>query len=84
MFKVQVSMLDVNSPMPDHVKIAESKQAELVRSMTPGRRLEIANSLYETAWAIKSSALRDRHPEWSDEILFARLRRIFLTGYAGD
>lgn len=70
--------------MFDHVKIAESKQAEILRGMTPGRRLEIAVSLYETAWAIKSSALRAAHPDWSDEVLFGRLRRTFLTGHAGN
>lgn len=48
--------------MTDHPQIAESKQADLLRAMTPGRRLEIANSIYETAWAIKSSALRARYP----------------------
>ena len=70
--------------MTDHAKIAETKQADLLRAMTPGRRLEIAISMYETAWAIKSSALRARHPEWEEKELQVRLRRTFLTGYAGD
>ncbi len=62
----------------------ERMQAELIRQMTPYRRLEIARELYSTAQNIKSAGLRRQHPAWSDTQIQSRLRRIFQTGYAGD
>jgi hypothetical protein len=51
--------------------------------MTPGRRLQIARELYETAWQLKEAGLRRQHPEWPDEAIRAKCRRVFVTGYAG-
>jgi hypothetical protein len=51
--------------------------------MGPGRRLEVAQELYETAWQLKVAGLRREHPDWSEEDIFAKVRRVFLTGYAG-
>ncbi len=66
-----------------HVCEAERRQAELIRRMSPGRRLEIAQELYETAWQLKEAGLRRQHPDWSDADIRAKCRRIFITGYAG-
>ena len=63
--------------------LAESVQNDLIRRMTPGRRLQIAQELYETAWQIKVAGLRHQHPAWSDAEIHAKCRRVFLTGYAG-
>lgn len=70
-------------PVPPHVREAEDLQAALIRKMTPGRRLEIARDLYETAWNLKKAGLRAQHPDWSEQQIAAKLRRVFLTGYAG-
>jgi len=70
--------------MPDHLRKAEEIQNELIRKMSPARRLEAAMSLYKTAWDIKISGLRGQHPDWTEAALEARTRRIFVTGYAGD
>ena len=51
--------------------------------MTPARRLEIARELYETAWNLKWAGVKRQHPEWPDQEIFAKVRRVFLTGYAG-
>jgi len=67
----------------DHVRAAEKLQAEIIRRMTPGRRLEIARELYETAWQLKEAGLRRQHPDWSEEEIWAKCRRVFVTGYAG-
>jgi len=67
----------------DHAAAAEKLQDELIRRMTPARRLEIARGLYETAWRIKEAALRQQFPDWPEEQLQARLRHIFVTGHAG-
>lgn len=66
-----------------HVRAAELKQEETIRAMTPQRRLAVARELYETAWQIKKGALRRQHPDWSDQEILAKCRRVFLTGYAG-
>jgi hypothetical protein len=67
-----------------HQLRAEELQKELIRKMTPGKRLSTALALYETAWEIKKSGLRSLHPDWTEDAIQARTRRIFLTGYAGD
>ena len=77
-----------DAEMPDdddrcHIRNAEKLQDELIRKMTPGRRLEIARNLYEMAWNLKRAGLRTQHPEWSEQQIAAKLRRVFLTGYAG-
>ena len=42
---------------PAHVREAERIQTELIRLMTPGRRLQIAQELYDTAWQLKEASL---------------------------
>lgn len=71
------------APVPAHVREAERRQEELIRAMSPKRRLEIAAELYDTAWAIKLAAVRAQHPDWSEEQAAVAVRLIFLTGHAG-
>jgi hypothetical protein len=66
-----------------HVQRAMQAQDEMIRAMSPGRRLKVAQELYETAWQLKLAGLRREHPERSDEVILAQARRVFLTGYAG-
>jgi hypothetical protein len=66
-----------------HAREAERVQADLILHMTPGRRLQIARELYETAWQLKEAGLRRQHPEWTAEAIHAKCRRVFVTGYAG-
>ena len=66
-----------------HVHRAQTVQDNIIRDMSPGRRLEVARELYETAWQLKVAGLRREHPDWSDQYIFAKVRRVFLTGYAG-
>lgn len=67
-----------------HVAEADRIQREIILKMTPAQKFAIAGELYKTAWEIKRSALRAQHPDWSDEQVYARVKRIFTTGYAGD
>ncbi len=69
--------------MSPHQQDAEDLQRDLIRKMTPAKRLAIAQELYDAAWQIKRSGLRSVHPDWSEEMIEARTRRAFLTGYAG-
>lgn len=70
--------------MKPHVAEADRIQREIIRKMTPAQKFAIARELYNTAWEIKKSALRTQHPDWSEEQVHARVKRIFTTGYAGD
>jgi hypothetical protein len=51
--------------------------------MEPARRLQIAQELLQTAWELKQSGLRAQYPEWTEERIRAKARRVFITGYAG-
>jgi hypothetical protein len=70
--------------MKPHVAEADRIQREIIRKMTPAQKFAIARELYDTAWEIKKSALRAQYPEWTDEQVLARVKRIFTTGYAGN
>lgn len=67
----------------DHSRRAEDAQDETLRAMSPGRRLQVAQELYETAWQLKAAGLRREHPDWPEERVMGKLRRVFVTGYAG-
>jgi len=54
------------------------KQIEILRQMSGGRRLRLAEQLYWTARRIKAAGVRSQHPDWSDEQIKAEVRRIFL------
>jgi hypothetical protein len=66
-----------------HVAEAERIQREIIRKMTPAQKFAIAQGLYDTAWEIKRAALRQQHPDWTEEQVLARVRRLFTTGYMG-
>ena len=70
--------------MKPHVAEAERIQREIIRKMTPAQKFAIAQGLYDTAWEIKRAALRQQHPDWTEEQVLARVRRIFTTGYLGE
>ena len=67
----------------DHLGRAVDAQDEILRAMSPGRRLQVAQELYETAWQLKAAGLRREHPDWPEERVMGKLRRVFVTGYAG-
>ena len=77
---IESKLMDMKLP---HVQRANDAQDELIRAMSPARRLEIAQELYDTAWQLKAAGLRREYPDWSDKSIFDKVRRVFLTGYAG-
>ncbi len=66
-----------------HVRQPHEAQNKILREMSPRRRLEVAQELYEAAWQLKAAGLRREHPDWPEEHVLSKLRRVFLTGYAG-
>jgi hypothetical protein len=70
--------------MKPHVAESDRIQREIIRKMTPAQKFAIARELYDTAWEIKKSALHTQHPDWREEQVHARVKRIFTTGYDGE
>ena len=62
--------------LPDEKTTEE--QFVIFRGMTPGRRLEVAHSLWLTARELKRAGLRMLHPDWSAEQVERELNHAFL------
>lgn len=57
---------------PDPLQIA------IYRRMTPAQKFAQAQALYWSARALKEAAVRQQHPDWSDDEVKAHVRTIFL------
>lgn len=53
-------------------------QIEAYRRMTPAQKVERAMLLYWGARELKAQAIREQHPDWSDERVQAKVREVFL------
>jgi hypothetical protein len=53
------------------------EQIKIFRSMTPGRKLELAMALYESARRLKEAALRQQHPDWDADTVRNKVRELF-------
>ncbi len=49
-----------------------------LRRMTGPQKLEAAFALYWAARRLKAAALRERHPEWTEERVQQEVKEIFL------
>jgi len=54
------------------------EQIRIYKSMTPGQKFAVANSLYWTARRAREAWLRSVHPEWTEERISRAVREIFL------
>ena len=54
------------------------EQVEIPRAVTGERRLELAGQLSWSARKLKLAGLPAQHPDWMEELLSAKVRRIFL------
>jgi len=50
---------------------------EILRALTPERRLAIAQGLRRTAWEVTAAGVRQRHPAWSELQVEEEVRAIF-------
>jgi hypothetical protein len=53
-------------------------QSDLLRQMTPARRLKVAESLYWQSRALKAASLKAFHPDWTEEQIKTEVRKLFL------
>lgn len=49
--------------------------------MTPAQKLDVSMKLYLSAKALKTAAIKEQHPDWSEEKIKKLVNDIFL--YAG-
>lgn len=61
-----------------HQRDAERARLQVIKAMTPARKLEIAEALYRSARELKAAGLRWRHPDWTEAEVQTEVRRIFL------
>jgi hypothetical protein len=50
---------------------------EILRALTPERKLEVAQGLRRTAWEITAAGIRKRHPAWSEGEVQEEVRAVF-------
>ena len=55
---------------------------ELIRALTPERKLEVAHGLWQTAWELTTAGVRTREPSLSESEVRARVRELFLRASA--
>jgi hypothetical protein len=54
------------------------EQIKIFKSMTPSKKLQLAQSLYYSARALKEAALRSQYPDWTEDEIKQKVREIFL------
>jgi len=55
-----------------------AEQKKIYRSMTPGQKLDVSMKLYLSAKALKTAAIKEQHPDWSEEKIKKLVNDIFL------
>jgi hypothetical protein len=51
---------------------------QTLRRLTGQQKLEAAFALYWSARRLKAAALREQHPDWTEERILEKVREIFL------
>jgi hypothetical protein len=54
------------------------EQKRIFQSMSPARKLELAEMLYWEARELKFAGLKTLHPDWEDSKIRQKVREIFL------
>lgn len=62
--------------------LSRSRQDEILRGMSPERKLLVSEELRRVAWELKTAWIVSRHPELDAAEVQARVRRIFLDASA--
>ena len=53
------------------------RELDRLRAMTATEKIAVMNSLWWQAWALKTAAVRDLHPDWAPDQVTAAVREIF-------
>jgi hypothetical protein len=67
----------------EHLDKAVARQAEIYRAMTPAQRLQQALRLNDLMRALMDAALRQEHPDWSEDQRRRTIARRVLNARTG-
>ena len=59
---------------------ANSIQDEILRKMSPEKKLQMAGGMYDLAKKLKNAYLAQQHPDWTEEQVDKAVREIFANG----
>lgn len=65
---------------PPVLEIIDEMTVDVLRKKTPAERLEIASGMWESARVMIRGALRQEHPDWSDEAIVREIARRISHG----
>ena len=65
---------------PPVIEIIDEMTVDILRKKTPAQRLEIASGMWESARVMIRGAVRQEHPEWSDEQIVREIARRISHG----
>ena len=54
------------------------EQIKIYQSMTPAQKLDVSVKLYHSTRALKAAAIKEQHPDWSEEEIKKKVNEIFL------
>jgi hypothetical protein len=69
------------------LEIIDEMTVDVLREKTPAERLEIASGMWESARVMLRGAIRQEHPDWSDEAILREIARRISHGkvnHAGE
>ena len=61
-----------------HFVTMHREQKRIFQSMAPEQKLNVALRLYYSAMELKEAGLRVKHPDWSEEMIRDKMRKILL------
>lgn len=64
--------------MTSHESQVEQRRIEIYKKMSPADKWREFVKMRQFAWDLKSAAVKEQHPEWSDEQVEVKVREIFL------
>ena len=53
-------------------------QRKIFREMAPGKKLEVAERLFFSAWELKKASVSKQHPQWTEDQINKKVRELFL------
>ncbi len=62
------------------VEIIDQMTVDILRKKTPAERMEIATGMWESARVMLRGAIRQEHPDWSDEAVNQEIARRISHG----
>ena len=62
------------------VEIIDQMTVDILRKKTPAERMEIATGMWESARVMLRGAIRQEHPDWTDEAINQEIARRISHG----